>query len=121
MPMEMDIISQDDRITRVALRGRLELVDSSETEHRFLDLVKLRSQPLMVDLSGVSFMASRGLRMLLEAARLQKARAQSMVLLKPQSLVEQTLRLINITELIPIAAEETAAMAALGRSRSCQE
>jgi anti-sigma B factor antagonist len=118
MPMEMDIIGQDERLTRVALRERLELVDSSAMEHRFLDLVKLRPHALLVDLSGVSFIASRGMRMLLEAARLQKARVKGMVLLKPQSLVEQTLRLVNIAEVIQIAANETEAMTALGLSRS---
>jgi hypothetical protein len=41
-----------------------------------------------------------------------------MVLLKPQSLVEQTLRLVNIAEVIQIAANETEAMTALGLSRS---
>jgi anti-sigma B factor antagonist len=120
MPMEMDIIGQDERLTRIVLRGRLELLDSSEAEHRFLDLVRSHPHPLLVDLSGVSFMASRGLRMLLEAARMQKARAKTMVLLRPQSLVEQTLRLVNLTDMIHIAFDETGALSALGLSRSDQ-
>jgi anti-anti-sigma regulatory factor len=73
--MEMDIIGQDERLTRVALRERLELVDSSAMEHRFLDLVKLRPHALLVDLSGVSFIASRGMRMLRLACKKPGSRA----------------------------------------------
>ena len=67
----------------------------------------------MVDLSGIEFLASMGIRMLVTAAKTLKARGGRLILCGAHGSVAQVLRDTGIDQLIPVAVDLTGARALL--------
>ena len=57
---------------------------------------------MLVDLSGVEFMASIGMRILVANAKALRGRGGQMVLYKPQPLIAEALRTSGIDELVAV-------------------
>jgi len=66
--MKMDI-TEDDGVVKVGLVGRLDTPGVDAVEPRFTAAVVPRGALAVVDLSGVEFIGSLGLRMLITIAR----------------------------------------------------
>jgi anti-anti-sigma factor len=64
---------------------------------------------VIVDLSGVEFLASMGLRSLIMAAKSMHSRSGRMVLMRPTELVEQVLRASGTDGLIAVVRDQAAA------------
>ncbi len=88
-------------VTKVNLRGRLDVSGSQAIEAAFSRLAGARQQ-LIVDLSRVSFIASAGLRTLILAARRTEADEGRMVFLLPDPSVEAVLIASGIDRIVPI-------------------
>ena len=112
--MEIDVIQQDDRLTHLALKGRLDLAGVQEVETRFLALTVARRKPAVVDLSAVDFMVSFGVRMLLSCARAMRQNGVELVLLSPSPQVESTLSAVNLQPILFTTHDPAAARARLG-------
>jgi anti-sigma B factor antagonist len=109
----MQIVTTESGATaRVALTGRL---DISGAEAVALPLATLAGakQGLIIDMSGVSFVASIGLRHLVSAARALSRRNGRLVLLNPVNLVTEVLETSGLTDLLPIVRSESEALAAV--------
>lgn len=100
--MELQNIEAGDRITHVALVGKLDMAGVDAIGDEFQGAVAGRGNPAIVDLSQVDFMASMGMGMLVNAARTLKQQGRPMVLLRPQPLVAGALELVKIQLVIPI-------------------
>lgn len=110
--MEMRILSTaDDDVTRIALRGRLDLQGAGAIQQDFAAHTGAAQRSAVVDLSEVPFLASIGMRMLLEAAKALRRSARRLVLLRPQENVKQALEVAGLVGVLPITNDEAAALA----------
>jgi anti-anti-sigma factor len=70
-------------------------------------------QGLIVDMSGVSFITSIGIRHLVSAAKALSRRKGLLVLLNPTDMVAEVLTTSGLTNLLPIVRSDSEAVAAL--------
>ena len=91
------------------LNGRLDLEGTQAIEQGFSFATTVRKESIIVDLAGVSFMSSIGIRLLLTAAKAQVNRGGKIVLAAPQPMVRKVFEMAGIDKLIPLVADiETA-------------
>ena len=105
-------LSED--LRRVCLGGRLELVGVGEIELPFTALAATRPIAVLVNLTGVSFLASVGLRCIIQSAKALDLKGGRMSLLVGDNhLVRSTLDTVEIGEIIPTFSDEKAALDSL--------
>ena len=63
------------------------------------------ADPLMIDLSGVNFVDSSGLRVLIEAHQTRQAAGRSMTLVRPSHVVSRLFDIAGVGEYLDIAAD----------------
>lgn len=112
--MEMTL-SEIAGAAKIALTGRLDTPGVDHIETRFTASVVPPARNTIVDLSGVSFMSSMGIRMLIAAARALAQRKGRMVLFGAQPLVADILTTAGLGKIVPIAADEIEALARLSQ------
>jgi anti-anti-sigma factor len=96
----------------VALTGRLDIAGAEAVALPLATLAGAK-QGLIVDMSGVSFIASIGLRHLVSAAKALSRRGGRLVLLNPNDLVTEVLTTSGLTDLLPIVKSEAEATTAI--------
>lgn len=111
--MQMQISENEAGIKDVILIGRLDMQGTSEIEDKFAFNVTTDGMPVLVDLSGVDFMASIGMRMLVMNAKSLSRRGGKMAILQPQPAVRDSLLTAGIDLLIPLFEERELAVADL--------
>lgn len=99
--MKWTISDAGNGITLMELDGRLDVAGALAVDPTFAE-VAAQSMNVIVDLSKVDFLASLGIRTLVSACKALHAKNGGMVLLSPQSNVEQVLRSSGIDTIIPI-------------------
>jgi anti-sigma B factor antagonist len=107
--MEMNVVDLDPATRRIELTGRLDTAGVGAIESRFSAVASGRIRGTLVDLRGVSFLASMGIRMLVSCAKSAAARGGRLVLVGPQPLVGQSLRVTGIDQVVAIADDEAKA------------
>jgi anti-anti-sigma factor len=100
--MQFDISTTNQGVVRVTLGGRLDLDAALKLEDPFTFQVTTQKAPVVVDLSGVDFMASIAMRLLVKSAKAQQGRGGKLVLYKPTGLVREALAISGITTIIPM-------------------
>jgi anti-anti-sigma factor len=110
----MEIVTSDAQGTtaRIALAGRLDILGAEAIALPLATLAGAK-QGLIVDMSGVSFIASIALRHLVSAAKALSRRNGRLVLLNPTEMVAEVLTMSGLTSLLPIVRSDSEAMAAL--------
>lgn len=111
--MEIDFEQLDAHTRQISLAGRLDLKGTDEISQRFTALTATDDSAVLVDMSGVEFIASIGMRLLLSCAKAKDQRGGRMVLTAPQPLVREALEMAGIDTLIPIHTDREAALAIL--------
>jgi anti-anti-sigma factor len=111
MKLETDEI--DGGVVRVRLSGRMDIAGVDAISVPFAALAATDNRRVIVDLSGVEFLASIGIRAILQNARAHKLRAGAMVLLAPPPLIDETLRAAGVANVVPIVPDLDSARAAL--------
>jgi anti-sigma B factor antagonist len=108
----MDIqITDLPQVTRAALNGRLDTANVNKGEAEFIATVVGKAQHVVIDLSGVSFIASLGIRMLLSAARTLGRSGAKMALYGATPLVLEIIETTALDEIIPVVSTEAEAVA----------
>jgi anti-sigma B factor antagonist len=110
--MEMNIEELPGGTTLVVLRGRLDVAGAGAIELKFNATAGAR-KAVVVDMSGVSFVASMGMRLLLLVGKTMAARGGKMALLSPLPEVSSVLHTAGIDSIIPICNARDAAIAAV--------
>jgi anti-sigma B factor antagonist len=110
LSMEMAVTRLEDAVTCVRLSGRLDAPGADKIGVRFSASVAAGGRDAAVDLAGVSFVASMGIRLLISSARALNARGGRMVMFAPQELVRNVLEQAAIDQIIPIVPTEQAAL-----------
>jgi anti-anti-sigma factor len=98
-------------VTQISLNGRLDISGVQAIDQPFSFATTLRAERIIVDLAGVSFLSSIGIRLLLTSAKAQAQRGGKLVLASPQPLVRQVLEVAGIDQLVPLCATSQAALA----------
>ena len=114
MPIAYEDCSNQLRL--ITLTGRLDIQGTAEIDTKFAVLSSSAERPVVVDLTGVSFLASIGIRSLISNAKAQQQRGGRMVLLVgDNATVSKTLETTGIDVLVPmfrtLAEAEGAALA----------
>lgn len=107
--MDLTLVEQASDVTVVALHGRLDTPGVDRVEARFnAALIRPRKHGI-VDMSGVEFLSSMGVRMLLAAAKALGRQGGKLVLVAPRPLVQGALRHSAVDELLPVCDDLTGA------------
>ena len=97
----------------VVLSGRLDTVGVDRIDAPVRTAVAARPRDAAIDLGGVSFLASMGVRLIITLARSQKASGQRLVLFGAQPAVRATLDMVALDKIIPLLSDRTEAQAHL--------
>ena len=112
--MEMNVEELEGGVTLIMLRGRLDLHGVSAIEPKFNTTLASR-HALIVDLSGVTYIASMGMRMLLLGGKTMAARRGKMALLAPSVDLFAVLRTAGVDTAIPIHATRSEVLSSFAR------
>jgi anti-sigma B factor antagonist len=80
--MDMQVEELDGGVTNVMLRGRLDTVGAGAIDLKF-SAVAGSKRAIVVDLSGIDFLASLGIRVLVMGAKAVRNKGGKLVLLSP--------------------------------------
>ena len=108
--MEIQIESHSEDVTLVTLIGKLDLMGAQAIDTR-LGATANRGAHVVVDLQGVTFLASMGIRSLVMAAKAAQLKGRRLVVAKASADVEQVLLASGLDSLIPITASIEEAVA----------
>ena len=109
----MEVKGLGDGLTKVILSGRLDAPGVDKIETRFVAATVPGGQSAIVDLSRVEFVASMGIRMFISVARSMGLRRSKLALYGAPSMVNEVFEDVSLSEVIPIVATETEAIAAV--------
>ncbi len=101
--MELKAIQMDDRLTHVLLSGRLDTAAAREFEPEFLAHTIAPGKPALVDLAGLTFLSSMGIRMLLSAAIELNKKGSKVALLNMPPLAEKAVRASGLDLVMSVA------------------
>lgn len=108
--MDWTVVNLASGVTLVELTGRMDVPGALKADPAFADIAE-NNDKVIVDLSGLAFLASLGIRTLVSTSKTLRAKNGNMVLLNPQPNIEQVLRSSGIDTIIPIATDMATAEA----------
>jgi anti-anti-sigma factor len=111
--MQVESFTLLDDIVQLRLSGRLDLEGSQAINEKFTTATTADKAKIIVDLSGVTFLASVGIRLLLTCARAQANRGGKLVLAAPTAGVLKVIEAAGIDQLIGVVADVESARASL--------
>ena len=100
--MKLEVTILENGIRHAKLTGRMDLQGTNAVHEEFTLKLASGKDPVLIDLSGVDFLASLGLRTLLGTAKSVQQRGGKTVILKPTALVREVLVTAGIDKVIPI-------------------
>lgn len=114
--MSITIHELDGGVTRVVLAGRIDIKGAQEIDTP-LSVIGGSRRALVIDLTEVEFLASIGLRSLVQCAKVVQLKGGKVVLLSPRPVVAEVIQFSGIDELIPIHDDADEAIAAVSPAR----
>lgn len=112
--MQMAMSELPGKITCVRLSGRMDAAGAGQIDGPFTSRVVAAGRNAVIDLAGVSFIASTGIGLLISAARGLDRKGRKLVLFGASDLVHEALEQAAVDQIIPVAATEHAALDLLG-------
>lgn len=103
--MILTVIEQSDDVIHLSLAGRLDIDGVPRVQLKFLGYTAAGKTPVIVDMAGVSMIASLAMGMLVDAARSMTRRGDKLVLVHTQPLVEQALRNARLDKVVALAGD----------------
>ena len=98
-------ISHEDSgdLRRIVISGRLDVEGTDSVATKLVELAQAPKKGIVVDLSSLKFLASIGIRALIESAKAVKARGGKMVLVaKAGSTVMMSIKATGTDQLVPV-------------------
>ncbi len=111
--MQLESEELENGVVLVKLTGRLDLQGAQEIDLPLSGITSSPTSSVLVDISGVSFLASLGLRSLLSAAKAMSRRGGKMLLISPKPNVMEILEVSGVSSLIPIFQDKDAGLKSL--------
>lgn len=109
--MRLDVIDRTDGISQVALVGRLDVSGLHTVDIPFHGQTAARKQPAIVDLSGLEYVASLGMGMLISCADSLRRKGHLMVLVGVHGDVATALAQAGLDQALTMAADTDEALA----------
>jgi len=110
--MELKPVStNDDSYMHIALAGKLDIAGVGAIENKFLGYTAAQKKNCIIDLSGVTFMGSMGLRIFFSSAKSLGMEKKKLILLNPDPLVQEVLEASGITSVAPLTHDAGEAVA----------
>ena len=110
--MDMKVIEAPEGVTQIVLEGRFDIVGAQEVDAPITMLVE-KTKFLVIDLAGVSFLASLGVRTLMISAKSINRRGDYIAVCGANENVENVLRSTGFDEIVGLYPDFAAAAAAL--------
>lgn len=111
--MKINVGMTQGNVTLIGLAGRLDSVGTPLAEADF-HAATSAGRNVVVDLSGVTFITSVGIRLLVDGARAQTRLGGKLILAGPDDVTRKVLKTTGVDQLVPICADLAAALAAFG-------
>lgn len=111
--MKLEYSELKDGIRLIRLEGRLDLNGTYSIEVQFVNRCAGEGIRVIVDLSGVSYISSVGIPMLVNTAKSVVNRGGKMAFLSPQENVIKVLELVGVTQVISIYNDQETAIQGL--------
>ena len=111
--MDFDVVELGPRAQKLVLTGRLDAATVAAVETRFTAVLAASGRSAILDLRGLDFLASLGIRLLLSAARVVSRRGGKVVLFGAQPMVAQVMEAMALDAVLPLVGTEAEALAAL--------
>jgi anti-anti-sigma factor len=108
--MKLEYTELKDGIRLITLEGRLDLNGTYNIEVQFVNHCAGDKARVLVDLSGVSYVSSVGIPMLVNTAKSITSRGGKMAFLNPQENVVKVLELVGVSQVIPIYYDQKTAI-----------
>ena len=108
--MDMHVSELGGTVTCIRLTGRLDAPGADRIDTAFTAAVVAVGRDTVVDLSGVSFVASMGIRLLIAGARGLNGKGAKLVLFGAPELVYAALDQAALDQIIPLVATEQQAL-----------
>lgn len=109
--MELRVVENAGMPMRLVLTGRLDAAGTEKIEVIFAARVRAAPGHVLVDLTGVGFVGSLGIRMLISAARVAERARRKFVLFGAQPAVAEVFNTVALDDLIPVTPDEGTALA----------
>ena len=101
-------------ILKVKLTGALDIAGTDEVEVPF-STISGKYNKVIVDFTNVTFLSSIGIRILMKAARAISSRKGRLIVFNPTDDARKVLRSTGVDTIIPVVADESAALAECSR------
>ena len=108
--MDMVVSEPEAGVTCIRLNGRLDAPGADRIDLRFTAHAAAGAHHAVVDMAGVNFIASMGLRLLISAARAMHVKGRKMVLFGAAGPVREVLEQAAIDQIIPLVEDEAQAL-----------
>jgi anti-sigma B factor antagonist len=108
--MRLEQVNLPGDVLLLKLAGPLDIAGAGEVEMPF-SVISGKHSKVIVDLANVTFLASVGLRVLVKAARTIGSMKGRLVVFGPTDEARKVLRSTGIDTIIPVVADEAAAIA----------
>lgn len=112
--MKFELVQTTPGVTRVMLAGRADAAAIDMVEAGLTARLRDTEGHLVLDLAGVPFMGSLGIRLLISLARMVARRGARMAMTGVQPQVLEVFETMALLDLIPHAPDQAAALALLG-------
>ncbi|MBU1002685.1 MAG: STAS domain-containing protein [Proteobacteria bacterium] len=109
--MEVILVKDVGNVALVSLTGRMDSAGVQAASGLFREMVIHAGRDTVLDMSGVEFMASVGMRLFIEAQKALADTGAKLVLAGPRELVAEGLRIAGIDRMLAVAADVPAALA----------
>ena len=111
--MKLEYIELENGIRLIKLIGRLDLTGTYGIEVEFVRQCSGENLRVIVDLSGVNYLSSVGIPLLVNTAKSVESHGGKMVILNPPDNVFKVLELVGVPQFIPIFNDMNSAVAGL--------
>ncbi len=101
---QLDVRSyRDGDVHTLALAGEMDLANASEVERELVRAESTNATRIVMDLSGLTFMDSTGIRLLITAHARSNNDGRRLVLIRPPARVFRVLCIAGVDQLLPFA------------------
>lgn len=111
--MEFEVLPLDNNTSRILLKGRMDSSGVDKSELRFTAAVVAPARHAVIDISGVDFLASMGIRLFITSARALSQKGAKMALYGASEAVQSVLDTVALDQVIPVKATQTEALEAI--------
>lgn len=111
--MRLAVSEETESFLFLTLEGRLDVAGVEKVGGAFNTIVDSAARNVILDVAGVSFMASLGMSLLVSAAKRLRSRGLRMAMIAPQSRVRELWAVAALQLVLPLADDKNTALALL--------